>query len=184
MSTAVEKPEEIKWAISERGKKLQVTQKEVDDALKLLAANGGKITLTAEQLEEAGAQVNYNQLRHWSKVSFPHRYLQLRAELQAEIGENVAGRLMERALQADEAQQKYIDEAVNKLSEVPAEHLAKNVASLSTAKSQDIQMSQLLRDRPTEIKRIDVNAAISVLEKLGVVEKPPADYEGEAEEIS
>lgn len=165
----VDKPEDL--AISERGKKLGVTQKLVDDSLRLLAANGGNMTWTIEQLGEQGFTTTYNQLRHWKQVSFPRRYIKLATELQRQLSENIAGELMESAQEANEAKREYVKAALAKVNSVPPEHLAKNALALSNAVASDIQMSQLLRDRPTEIVRIDVNATIGVLEKLGVVEK-------------
>ena len=173
-----------KFAVSERGKKLGVLESVVDEVLKLLAANGGNSKLTAQQLAEQGSPITYGQVRHWKTIGFPHRYLMMCEQLQRQIGEGLAGKALERAIEADAAQSEYIRKAVEKIDEVPAEHLAKNALALANAKASDIQMSQLLRDRPTEIQRVDVRGTIGVLERLGVVERNPKVVDAEVVEES
>jgi hypothetical protein len=138
-------------AVSEQGKKLRHTDAEVDLALKLLAINGGKTIVTEEQLLSQNIQVHRNTLANWREHCFPRRYAQIRHELGREITEEVAGRALETALIADEAEKRYIEEALAKLHEVDPNHLAKNAAQLANTKATNIQVAQLLRDRPTEI---------------------------------
>lgn len=159
------------WAITERGGSLQHTEAEVDAVLRLLVANGGKCAPTATQLEEEGlANVTRDTLQHWRDSAFPRRYMRLRTEMGREVAEKIAGSAMERALEADEAEAAYIAEALARVKEVDPNHLAKAAQSLANAKSQNIQSAQLLRDRPTEIRKVDLGESIAVLERLKVVE--------------
>lgn len=154
----------------------------VEGVLKLLIANGGQSLVTAEQLKEEGLDLDRRTLESWKKTQFPRLYMRLRKDLGREVGEQIAGRALERALEADEAQQKYIEAAVDRLPEVDANHLAKNALALANAKGQDIEKAALLRGQPTERVEVDINASIEVLERLKVVE-PARHIEVEAEEI-
>jgi hypothetical protein len=159
------------FAVTERGKRVHWTEEEVDAILKLLVANGGKATITCDQLRGEGINMERDALEAWRDHSFPHRYMALRTEMSPDVAERVAGNAMERALQADEAEQAYIEEAQAKVKQVDPNHLAKNALALAQAKGQNIEKAQLLRDRPTEIVRVDLAESIAVLERLGVVEK-------------
>ena len=163
--------ERDQFAVTERGKKMQRTEAEVDAILKTLASCGGNCKDAAKILDEEGLDIGWEALQGWRDRSFPHRYMQLRADMGREVAEKIAGNAMERALQADEAEQAYIAEAVKKLSEVDPNHLAKNALALANAKGKNIEGAQLLRDRPTEIRKVDLTESIAVLERLGVVEK-------------
>jgi hypothetical protein len=170
---------------TERGRTIRHSQDEVDLALSLLATNGGSYKPTVEALEEEGiTDIPREKLRNWRDNAFPRRYTQLRRELGRDVGENVAGRALERAMQADEATQAYVEEALAKVGSVSPAHLAKNAASLADVMSKNVQISQLLRDRPTEIKEVrTVDVLVKNLEQLGVVKKEPAiTVEVESEE--
>jgi hypothetical protein len=167
-SEVAEKPP---WAVSERGTPIQHTEAEVDAALRLLVANGGKTTTTAKQLTEEGLTIGEEQLRKWRDRSFPRRYMQLRTEMGLEVAEKIAGSALERAMEADQAEAVYIAEAVAKVKEVDPNHLAKNALALANAKGSNIEKAQLLRNMPTQITKVDLGESIGVLERLGVVEK-------------
>ncbi len=178
-SAVAEKPP---WAVTERGRPIQYTEDEVDAVLKLLVANGGKPTITSDQLRGEGINIERTALQHWRDYSFPRRYMALRTEQSREVAERVAGSAMERAIEADEAERAYIEAAIERLGEVDANHLAKAAQSLANAKSQNIQSAQLLRDRPTEIRKVDLSESIAVLERLKVVEPAVVDAEVVEEE--
>ncbi len=148
---ATEPVEPTQWAISERGRQIRHSDAEVDLALKLLVLNGGKTIVTEEQLLSENVRVHRNTLRTWRDFAFPRRFAQIRHELGREVTEEIAGRALEKAFLADDAEKKYLEEAIAKLHEVDPNHLAKNAQALSNAKSNNIQVAQLLRDRPTEI---------------------------------
>jgi hypothetical protein len=162
-------------AVTERGTQLVQTEAEVDLALRLLVLNGGKYKPTVEQLEAEGIAISRDSLRNWRDTAFPRRYYEIRRDLGRDVGEEVAGRAFERALEADAATAEYIEEAVAKKGKVPAEHLAKNALALSQVVSNSVDKAQLLRDRPTEIKEVrTVEAMVDDLERLGVAKKDDA----------
>jgi hypothetical protein len=167
MGKVVERPP---WAITERGRPVQYTEKEVDNVLRLLAANGGKTTRTSKQLEVEGINITHDTLDHWRDHAFPHRYMQIRTEFQREISEDLAGNLVERALEADAATQTYIQKAIDKVDQVDPDHLAKNALALANAAGSSVDRAQLLRNMPTEIVKVDLSESIATLERLKVVE--------------
>lgn len=172
-----------RYAISERGATTRYTEAHVDLALRLLALNGGKVKPTVQMLEEEGVPVAYATLRSWRHHVFPRRYWQIRHELGKDISEEVAGRSLERALQADEAAQQYIETAVEKLPAVPPAHLAKSALALTQAASTSIEKAQLLRERPTEIVETrSVPELFADLERLGVLKDQSIEAEVVEEE--
>ena len=173
--------ETTEYAITERGKKITHTQEEVDHALTLLAEAGGSQTLAAAQLKEEGFKtINSDKLRKWRDNCFPHRYLQLRRDASPQISEKIAGSLLERALEANEVEQEYLRVALEKVDQVPTEHLAKNVLALANAKSHSIEKAQLLRHEPTEIVETrSVDELTEVLTRAGVAEVIDAEVIGE-----
>lgn len=173
-------------AQTERGATIQYTDEEVNLALKLLAINGGAPATTQLQLADEGWKISRNTLKAWRDNQFARRYAETRRSMGKEISEKIAGQAMERALQADEAQQLYLQAAIDKVNEVDANHLAKNVASLSQAKATEIEKARLLRNEPDSIQETrTLEENVAVLERLEVAEqteKRPADFDGEAEE--
>ena len=177
LNEALEKP---KWAMSERGMTVRHTEEEVETALRYLALNGGKAAVTEEQLLSENIHINRRQLGTWRDQSFPHLYLKLRHDLGREIGKGVAGDALERAKEALEAQQIYTNAAVERVGEVPPEHLSKGALALAQAASQTIEKHQLLEERPTEIVETrDVADLLGTLERLGVAKatNPVIDVE-------
>jgi hypothetical protein len=168
------------WAVTERGKVIHKTEAEVKGALRLLALNGGQQRITCKQLRDEGFPIKEQTLAWWRDRSFPRLYLQIRKEVGGDVGEQIAGRALERALEADDVERAYIEEAKAKVGEVDPNHLAKNALALSNAKANNVEKAQLLRGQPTEIVEVDVNASIEVLERLGVAEKA---IDVESEEI-
>lgn len=159
--------------VTERGVTIRYAEDEVNLALRLLALNGGSYKPTVDQLASEGLQMTRETLRHWRDNAFPRRYYELRRELGRDVGEELAGRAFERAMQADQAEQEYIDKAIEKMDRVPPAHLAKSALALAQAKALNVQNSQLLRDRPTEIRETrGVDDLIGTLERLKVVKKP------------
>jgi hypothetical protein len=173
---------ESPWAVTERGKVIHKTEAEVKAALRLLVLNGGELRLTAKQLRDEGLPIKEQTLAWWRDRSFPRLYMQIRKELGRDVAEDIAGRALERAREADEAQKAYLREAMQKVDEVSPDHLAKNALALANAQATNVEKAQLLRGQPTEIVEVDVNASIEVLERLGVVEKGSIDAEVVSEE--
>lgn len=169
----VAEQEGFRWAVTENGQRLQFSEREVEIVLKALALNGGRHVPTSEFVNEQGIAISQTSVKAWRDKQFPRLYLRLRRELSRDIGEDIAGKAMERALQADAAEQLYIEAASNKVDQVEPNHLAKNALALANAKSQNIEKAQLLRHEPTEIVETrDIGDLVGVLERLGVVEKP------------
>lgn len=168
-------------AISEAGRELSYYDSEVKAALQTLALAGGKYKRAEKILKQEGINIPWTTLRHWKDSVFKRRYYQTRKELSRDIGEEAAGRAMERALEADDAERLFLEQAQKKAAKVDPNHLAKSVASLSQAKSNNIEKAQLLRGQPTSIEAVDIAASIEVLERLGVAEKA---IDVESEEIA
>lgn len=164
-------------AISENGRQIFHHDDEVNLALKLIVLSNNRLSDVQEQLAEQGLTIHRNTLREWRERQFPRRYAQIRKDLGREINEEVAGRALERALEADDAERKYIQEAVARIGEVDANHLAKNALSLATAKATNVEKAQLLRGLPTERKQVDVEEAISTLERFGVAKRVESESE-------
>jgi hypothetical protein len=97
-------------AISERGTQTHHTDEEVNLALRLVVLNGGKLERTSKQLGQEGLKISRETLRAWRDDLFPRRLAQLGHELAPEVAEGIAGRAMEIAQQAAEAEQEYIQE--------------------------------------------------------------------------
>lgn len=174
---------ESPWAVTERGKVIHKTEAEVKAALRLLALNGGQQRITTKQLRDEGFPIKEQTLAWWRDRSFPRLYMQIRKELQGDIAEEIAGRAMERAREADDAQRAYLQASMQKVDEVSPDHLAKNALALANAQSVNIEKAQLLRGQPTSIEEVDVNVSIEVLERLGVAEKQPKHIDVDSEEI-
>lgn len=170
MSEQTAVAEKTTWAVTERGRKLRWTENEVDSILKLLVANGGSATKTVEQLRCEGINMERTALETWRDHAFPHRYLLLRTEMQREISEDLAGRMVETALEADNATRTYIEKAVAKVDQVDPDHLAKNALALANAAGNSVEKAHLLRNMPTEIVKVDLAESIEVLERLKVIE--------------
>lgn len=181
----VERPTGTEWAVTERGRTLRHSEYEVNVALTLLAKNHGKTIVTEEMLLAENVRVHRNTLATWRDVCFPARYQQIRNDLALEITEDTAARLYERAREADDATQAYIEAAVEKIDKVSPTHLAKNAASLAQATSQTIQTAELLRGKPTSIvENRSLPDLIGTLVKLGVAKAvQPEVIEGEAVDL-
>lgn len=158
-------------AVSERGGTTQYAEDEVNAALTLLATNGGRPTITSEQLKEEGIKVSREVLASWRDKQFPRRYHEIRQQLGKAISEDLADRATETAIEANQATREYVQQAVERMSEVDANHLAKNAQSLAMVMAQNIEKAELLRGKPTEIKKIDLEDALSTLEGLGVAKR-------------
>jgi len=175
---------EFKQAESERGRVIRHSDDEVNLALKLIVLNGGRLKNAAEQLQDEGFAIHRNTLRDWRDKAFPRRFAQIRHELAPQVTEDIAARSLERALEADAAEQEYIKAAVDRLGEVDATHLAKNALALANAKANNIHSAQLLRDKPTQIVETrNPEEMVAVLERLGVAERDkPKQVENEADD--
>lgn len=170
--------EGVRWAVTERGRRLQYTEEEVENALKIVVLNGGSHLKAASFLREEGIDLKATTLAKWRDRSFPRLYLRLRKELSREIGEDIAGRALERALQADNAEALYLQAAAEKVDQVDPNHLAKNAFALANAKGHNIEKAQLLRHEPTEIVETrDIGDLVGVLERLKVIEQEPKQVE-------
>lgn len=174
-------------AVTERGTKLdKFTEDDIELSLRLLALAGGDVGQTVGTLADEGIIVQHNQLRYWRDVAFPLKYGEIRALHANDIGEDIAGRALERALQADEAERVYLEAAVEKLDEVPAERLAPNALALAKAKGENVEKAQLLRNRPTEIREVrDTAEILDVLAREGVLVRDPrlSAIDGEGVEL-
>ena len=169
MRTEVQK--HVPYAITERGTRARYDDSTVDLALELVARAGGKVSVAESQLASEGIPISRGTLETWVEHSFPQRYWQIRKDLGEDVSEDVAGRALERARRADEAQALVLEETIAKYKEISPDALPKAAQSLATAKKQDIEMSQLLRNKPTSRPQIDIKGTIASLERLGVVEK-------------
>jgi hypothetical protein len=165
-------------AETENGKVLEAyTFADVEIAFKVLILNGGNVKKTLEILADEGLSVERITLRDWRERMFPQRYRELRYELGAVVSEEMAGRAMERAMQADDAEDQYLAMAIEKLDEVSPDKLAPGVLALSKAKAENISKAQLLRERPTEIREVrDTAELLDVLRRAGVLNRDPVAH--------
>lgn len=180
-SQAIDLPTGSLPATTERGGKLQYTEAEVELGLRLMILNGGNATLTAKMLKEQGIRASKASLLKWRSTLFPRLYRKLMTEMGREVGEEIAGRAYERAIQADKAEEAYLAKAEEKLDEVPAKDLAKSVQALAMAKEKNVSVGRLLKEQPTSIEKVDINASIATLERLKVVQ--PAEEVIDAEAV-
>lgn len=169
MTEAIEKSD--RFAITERGTRTRYPESVIDLALRLHVMAGGRSTVAADQLQSEGINIARQTIENWVNHSFPQRYWQIRKDLGEEISEDVAGRALERARRADEAQALVLEETINNVKQISPDALPKAAQALANSKKQDIEMSQLLRNKPTSRPQIDIKGTIASLERLGVVEK-------------
>ena len=162
-------------AVTERGTTLKGhTEEQVDLALKTLVLSGGSIKKAQAILGEEGLVVSADAYRYWRDVAFPSRYQAIRAELTNAAGDELAARAMQRAKDADEAEAEYIRLALEKAGEVSPDKLTKAALDLAKAKGENIAKSQLLRNRPTEIKETrDVGELLDALKAEGLLKGDP-----------
>jgi hypothetical protein len=162
-------------AVTERGTQLQnFTEADVELSLRLLVLSGGSVKKTVEALAEEGVLIEHDKLRYFRDVAFPSRYNELRRELSNDIGEELAGRALERAMALDDAEGVYVEKAVDKIDEVSPDRLAAAALSLAKAKGENIEKAQLLRNRPTEIRETrDTAEILDLLKREGVLITDP-----------
>jgi hypothetical protein len=163
-------------AVTERGRPLpHYSDAEIDAALRTLILTGS-VAKASRTLIESGLQFSEQQLRHWRDHAFANRHYRLRRELANDVGEEVAGRAMEQALQEDEAERLFVERALDRLDEIPTRDLAASARNMAQAKALDVTKAQLLRDRPTEIKETrSVPELLAVLKDAGVLRVSEAD---------
>ena len=174
------KPDDLTaLAVTERGRTINRTYEEVETVLKVLALSGGQAAReTSNLLAEHGIDISVENLRAWRDSSFRARFIEIRQELIPQINEEIAARAMDRALQADRAEELYIDAATEKLDEVSPDKLAASALALAKAKAENITKAQLLRDRPTEIRKsADTSELLEVLRRNGVLAHDPRTHE-------
>jgi hypothetical protein len=182
-------PPDHELATTERGTRLdKFTEGDVNLALRMLILNGGNVGQTCRQLAEEGITLESAQLRYWRDVAFIRRHSELRLELARDVGEDIAGRAMERAIEYDDAQAVYVRAAVEKIDDVDPNRLAPNAASLAKGMAENIEKAQLLRNKPTEIRETrDTAELLDFLRKSGVLKadprEPAYDVDGNATEI-
>ena len=166
-------PESI--AITDQNTPARYSDAEVNGVLKLLALNGGNVVTTHEQLEHAGLPpVSRSSLTKWRDHSFRSRYFEIRREAADAVSEELAGRSLERAMQADEVQAKLLERMAGEVENIGPEALAGSIRSLAQSKASDVEKAQLLRDKPTEITEHR-----SVKELMGILNSVPNLIEGE-----
>lgn len=164
----------ITAAITETGAVAQSSEAEVDACLRVLALNGGGVKRTIDQLRAAEiSTVSVAQLTRWRDSLFRSRYYEIRRQLAGEVSEDLAGRSLERAMQADDVQAEALERLAENVSELRPSDLAPAVRALAQAKDSDVKVAQLLRDRPTEIKETR-----SVSELMQVLNSVPGLIEG------
>jgi hypothetical protein len=173
-------------AETEKGRVLdQYTFGDIETTFKTLILNGGNIPRTKQILADEGLTLGYDTIRQWRDRWFPQRYREIRSELAPELSEEVAAKAMERAIQADDAEELYLRHAVQRVEEVSPDKLAPGVLALAKAKAENIDKAQLLRDRPTEIKEVrDTAALLDVLRRAGVINRDPEFLDAEVIEDS
>lgn len=164
-------------ATTERGTQLErYTYADVDLALRLLILNGGNRNATVEQLAERGIAVTSEAIKYWRDHAFARRYFNMRQELGRDVGEEVAGRAMERALQADDATGIFIEGAVReaRAGEMTGRDMAQAARAMAQVLKDNVEKAQLLRDRPTEIRETrDPMEALKFLAQMGVLKADP-----------
>jgi hypothetical protein len=162
-------------AVTEKGSTLQkYTEADVDAVLRALILTGGSTAKTEKIVKESGISITRNAITYWRDHAFARRYFELRSELGRDVGEEIAARGMETAMKADSAEKRLIDELMSVIEsgEYDEKILAPALAAVAKAKDVAIKNSQLLRDRPTEIKQTrDVPELLAILERTGVFDR-------------
>lgn len=155
-------------AVTDRGYTMnQVTQPEVDFVLRALILTGHDLKLVQKECRERGLRLTKAQLTRWPYEQFRTRYYELREELASQVGMDLAGDQMTRAQQQDRLQAKLIELADKKAEEIEAKDLGRMIKAIADAKHGDIQMAQLLADKPTERKEVrTVDELVLTLRRL------------------
>jgi hypothetical protein len=157
-------------AVTESGRTIhEHSEKDVTDALNFLVLTASP-KRAATLMCDLGHDISERKLKHWRDHAFRTRYYNIRRELAQEIGEELAGKAFERALQADEVQATMIERLGSEVAEIDAKDLPKGIQALASAKSSDIEKAQLLRDKPTSIEeKRSVTELFAELRSLNVV---------------
>jgi hypothetical protein len=171
-------------AVTESGRTIhEHSEKDVTDALNFLVLTASP-RRAANLMRDLGHPVSERALKNWRDHSFRTRYYNIRRELAQEIGEELAGKAFERALQADEVQATMIERLGSEVAEIDAKDLPKGIQALANAKSSDIEKAQLLRDKPTSIEeKRSVTELFAELKSLNVVVNEDRSSESHPEAI-
>lgn len=157
-------------AVTEPGAVLhEHSEKNVNDALAFLVLTASP-RRASKIMEDLGHPVSERTLKHWRDHSFRTRYYNIRREMAADIGEEIAGRAFERALEADEVQATMIERLGDTVAEIDAKDLPRGIQALANVKASEIEKAQLLRDKPTEIvEQRSISELFVELKAAGVI---------------
>lgn len=162
-------------AVTERGTRLkQYSEADVELTLRLLILNGGDVGKTVRQLGEEAILVSHDAVRYWRDVGFPSRYNQLRQELSQDVSATLISKSQDIAIQASDAEAAYVERALEKIEEVSPDKLAAAALSLAKTKETNVHTSQLLQNRPTEIRETrDTTELLEFFKKQGMLIRDP-----------
>jgi hypothetical protein len=160
------------------GKKLTYPEELVQLGLRTLALCGGNTRRAARLLEADGNRIPQSTLHRWRDHTHARRYLEIRNETQAQIGQQIADHSMEIAGRANEVEEELIAKMAAHVEDVPVEdskdlaNFARGFASVAQGRDLALRNANLLREKPTSIERIENPAAIiRELEALGVARR-------------
>jgi hypothetical protein len=175
------------------GKKMAYPEELVQLGLRTLALCGGNTRRAARLLEADGNRIPQSTLHRWRESVHARRYLELRNEMQAQIGQQIADHAMEIAGRANEVEEQLIARMAARVDDVPVEdskdlaNFARGFASVAQGRDLALRNANLLREKPTSIERIENPAEIiRELEALGVarrsepIKAEPIDDDGTA----
>jgi hypothetical protein len=163
------------------GKKLTYPEERVELGLRTLALCGGNTRRAARILEADGNRIPQSTLHRWRDHTYARRYLEIRNETQAEIGQEIADHAMEIAGRANEVEEQLIDKMAAHVEDVPVEdskdlaNVARGFASVAQGRDLALRNANLLREKPTAITRLEnPSELLRELELLGVVKRREA----------
>jgi predicted phage tail protein len=175
-------------AKTEKGTELDNhTAEDVTFILQLLAYNNTRFVKTVAQLEKHyGISIHPTTLKKWVSSLFVERYVEIQNQLANKLNEKIGNQLVDAADQAIEVQVKAIEETKKKLED-PNEIMDASMATISlTAKnmsdvaSKNIEKTQLLRDKPTQIHgHQNPDDALEVLREMGLLKDKPKVIDSE-----
>jgi hypothetical protein len=163
------------------GKKMTYPEELVQLGLRTLALCGGNTRRAAQILEADGNRIPQSTLHRWRDHTHARRYLEIRNEMQAEIGQEIADHAMEIAGQANEVEEQLIAKMAANVDDLPIENskdmanAARSFASVAQGRDLALRNANLLREKPTKISRVENPAElIRELEALGVAKRREA----------
>jgi hypothetical protein len=159
-------------------------REQVDSALLAFAAAGENASQACRLLGEQGIEVKPATLRTWAEKRHRDRYLELCDQHSAVLDRVLVQRTRAIALRASEVERLAIDKTEEELNAGTAKDASASARNMAVVKGIATDKTLTLTGRPAQIvEHRDVSDLIAKLEKLGIVKRPQAAIDGEAEEL-